>query len=109
MTLGGKGRRNKGHRGENEVEKIIAARELWTPDRALGGRLQKQGDILGLPGAWMDVKRHERIQILKWSREHEAKTPPHIDPVIAYRPNHEPWRISMLLDDYLDLLEEAQR
>lgn len=98
--------RAKGKRGEAELEKLIAARGIEV-DRYQDGRVQGRGD-LGIPGVRIDGKRRERIEIVKWSREQEEKVPDHLVPAIAYRTNGEPWRVSLTLDDFLDLYQAAE-
>jgi hypothetical protein len=98
--------RRKGREAEREVERIIEARQSIEVDRSLGGRKQPRGDLT-LPGVCLDAKRQERLSLIKWSREHEDKVPSHLIPGIAYRTNGEPWRVSIPLEDFLDLIEEA--
>jgi hypothetical protein len=97
--------RRKGRDAEREVERIIEGRGIEV-DRYQGGRKQERGD-LGIPGVRIDSKRQERLQLVKWSREQEAKVPDHLTPAVAYRTNNEPWRISLLLEDFLELYLQA--
>lgn len=99
--------RRKGRSGERELERLIAARGIEV-DRSLGGRQQPYGDIR-IPGVAIECRRRERVEIAKWSREHEAQIPEHLIPAVAYRTNGEPWRISAPLSDFLDLVEQSQR
>lgn len=100
--------RRKGREAEREVERIIDARKTLEVDRSLGGRKQPGGDIR-LPGVAMEARRRERVSIVQWSREHEEKVPKHLIPAVAYRTNGEPWRVSIPLGDFLDLIEQHQR
>lgn len=98
--------RRKGRSGERELERLIAARGIEV-DRSLGGRHQQYGD-LRIPGVAIECRRRERVEIVKWSREHEAKVPDRLIPVIAYRTNGEPWRVSLPVDQFLGLIEQAR-
>ena len=106
MSLTGKGRRDKGVRGEHEVAE--AFREGGFELRGL----ESSGDHLvvvtrdGLFRTLLHVesKRQEKIRILEWSRQAEAERPPATVAVVAYRPSREPWRVSLLLDEFVDLL-----
>jgi Holliday junction resolvase len=98
--------RRKGRSAERELEALIADRGIEV-DRSLGGRHQPYGDIR-IPGSAIECRRRERVEIVKWSREHEAQTPDHLIPAIAYRTNGEPWRVSMPLSDYLDLVQQSE-
>jgi Holliday junction resolvase len=97
--------RRKGRDAERELEKIIEKRGIEV-DRYQGGREQPRGD-LGFLGVRCDSKRREAIRIIAWSREQEEKVADHLIPAVAYRTNGEPWRVSVPLDDFLDLCEQA--
>jgi Holliday junction resolvase len=97
--------RRKGRVAERELEQLIADRGIEV-DRSLGGRQQPYGDIR-IPGVAIECRRRERVEIIKWSRDHEAQVPDHLTPAVAYRTNGEPWRVSLPLADYLDLVEQA--
>lgn len=97
--------RRKGREAEREFEREVEARDIEV-ERNLGGRIQKTGDVR-LPGVAVEVRRREKVAIVAWSREQEAKTPEHLIPAVAYRTNNEPWRVSMPLSDFLDLLEQS--
>lgn len=97
--------RRKGREAEREFERSVEARGIEV-DRNLGGRIQKTGDVR-MPGVCVEVRRREKVSIVAWSREQEQKTPSHLIPAVAYRTNGEPWRVSLPLEDFLDLLEQA--
>lgn len=98
--------RNKGRRGERELEVLIEKRGIEV-DRYQGGREQPRGD-LGFLNVRCDSKRQEKLRLIKWSREQEDKVGSHLTPAVAYRTNGEPWRVSLLFSDFLDLLEQAE-
>lgn len=96
--------RNKGVRAEAEVERILRDAGYST-DRNLSGRNQISGDILvHVENIAIEVRRRETLSLSQWSRDHEASTPDHFTPAIVYRRSREPWRISLKLDQFLDLL-----
>lgn len=99
--------RSKGRRSERDIELLMQAAG-FTTERALGGRTQVHGDLLS-EGFAFEVKNREKLSIVKWSAEHELACPSHLTPVLAYRSNHQPWRVSMLALDFLDLVKEARR
>jgi len=98
--------RRKGRAAERELEALIADRGIEV-DRSLGGRHQPYGDIR-IPGDAIECRRRERVEIVRWCREHEAEVPGHIRPVVAFRTNGEPWRVALPLDDYLDLVQQSE-
>lgn len=102
----GRASRTKGKSGEREVSRILTDRGIHH-DRLLDGRRQVHGDILAGDVA-IEVRRREKISIIRWSADHEASVPAHLTPAVCYRSNGEPWRMSIRLEDFLDLLEAAR-
>lgn len=98
--------RSKGRSAERAVELLLQGAGFST-ERALSGRTQVHGDIL-CEGLAIEVRNRQRIEIVKWSAEHELGCPPHLTPTVIYRPNRQPWRASLLLTDLLDLVKEAR-
>ena len=102
----GKASRTKGKSGEREFSKILTDRGIHH-DRLLDGRHQVHGDVLAGDLA-IEVRRREKVSITAWSKAHEQEVPSHLTPVVAYRSNGEPWRVSLTLEDFLDLVEAAR-
>lgn len=98
--------RTKGRTAERQVELAFQAAGFST-DRALGGRTQVAGDIV-VEGVAVEVRRREKQSIEAWAAAHEAETPEHLTPVLVARTSRNPWRVTMRLDDFLDLLREAR-
>ncbi len=122
----GKASRAKGVSGERESADIFRAHgfevvrlqnnvtdagDYWaTLDRSYG----PNGAFVGVDRAELviDSKRRERVRLIEWSRQVEALTGRERQtdgwedaiPAVAYRPNHEPWRISLRLEDFARLL-----
>lgn len=97
--------RSKGRTAERSVELALQAAGLST-ERALSGRSQVHGDIL-CEGHAIEVRNRERISIVTWSAEHELACPEHVCPVVVYKCNRQPFRASMLLDDWAELVKVA--
>lgn len=104
--MSGKRSRRKGKRSEAEVSRILTDRGI-SHDRLLDGRHQVHGDILAGDLA-LEVRRREKVAITRWSADHEKSVPAHLTPAVVYRSNGEPWRVSLTLDDFLDLVEAAR-
>jgi hypothetical protein len=54
------------------------------------------------PDVHWEVKRCERVSIDRWC-DQAANAARGLTPIVAWRRNRQPWRVAMLLDDYLDL------
>ena len=97
-----KSQRDKGLRGEREVAKAFELAGF--PVRGLEG----SGDHLVVCSAdltlHVESKRHEALRMGDWSKQAEAEAPQGTVPVVAYRRSREPWRVSLLLDDFVALL-----
>lgn len=105
--------REKGAAAEREVAGIF--RDAGIPARRTAqmqaGTHTRQGDAdvtIAIPGGYLEVRRRERISIEAWCLDAESCASTTDMPVVVWRRNRQPWRVSMLLDDYIDLLKEAR-
>ena len=55
----------------------------------------------------VDAKRRERLNLVAASKQVEAVARDGQVPAVAYRPNREPWRVSLRLEDFARLLGDA--
>lgn len=94
----GKGSRTKGARGERELAGLIGGRRTGQMQSQTGA---PEADVEGLAGHFTEVKRRERVEIEKWCKETELSAPDGLVPIVIWRRNHQPWRVTLLLDDYL--------
>ncbi len=99
--------RNKGRSAERAVELEFQAAGFST-ERNLGGRVQVAGDI-AVEGLAVEVRRRETLSPERWCSEHEQATPAHLTPILVSRTSRNPWRVTCLLSDFLELLEEARK
>jgi len=108
----GKSQRAKGQAGEREIVTILTERghhaRRTAPLQTYLGAAGGYADVTGLAGIHLEVKRQERLQMDEWSRQAEAECGQNV-PVVVYRRSREPWRVSMLLDDFLTIYEEGLR
>ena len=99
--------RDKGKRGELEV--VALAQEHGFPEaRRSGDAGQWDGDVDDVvevvPDLRLSVKRQERLRLDAWSREVEARASSEEMTAVAYRRSREPWRVSIPLGLFFDLL-----
>lgn len=104
--MGGRASRSKGRGGEYEVRDMLIERG-WDARRAvLSGMLaHEKGDVVGLPGYHIEVKRCEKLQLPMWTRQSESQAKEDETPLVVYRSSREPWRVSMPFDAFLDLVK----
>ena len=101
-----KASRDKGLLGEREVKHAFEAGGF--PVRGLEGL----GDHLIVCGFGLtlhvEVKRAEALRMSDWSKQAEAEAPQGTVPILAYRRNREPWRVSLKLEDLIAILAHEQ-
>lgn len=109
--MGGMRSRRKGAVGEREVaalfREIVGEALVYRTPRS-GGGVEKgdlSGDTLGLH---VEVKRAERLMLPAWTAQAEGDCPEDKIPVVFYRSNGQPWRVSMQAAHFLELLKEAR-
>lgn len=93
--------RQKGARGEREL--ALALRELGYEARRGQQFSGKNGDadVVGLPKIHIECKRVEHLNIddaldqsIRDARDGEI-------PVVMHRKNHTPWKVTLLLSDFI--------
>jgi hypothetical protein len=56
----------------------------------------------------VEVKRAETLRLPDWTRQAELEAPSGTIPIVAYRRNREPWRVSVRLDHLIALLPRSE-
>jgi len=103
--MDGKGRRKKGADAEREVAAIFRehgfAAERWRSG------LDIKGDVRGIDGLHIEVKRQERLALPEWIRQAQRESNEKDIPVVIFRQSRSQWHVSLSLGDFLHLLKEA--
>jgi Holliday junction resolvase len=103
--MNGRGKRNKGAAGERELATLLTNELGFVVKRNLG-QARDGADDITIQHFRLEVKRQERLQIDAWSQQVEACAQPHEVPVVVYRRNGQPWRVCLLLDDFIPMLRD---
>ena len=110
----GKAQRRKGANGEREV--VHKFREhgielLRVPNSGgLKRRMEERGDLLGLPGYNVEVKRQEKASIWEWCKQSELDAAfDGVIPLVIFRRNNDKWRVVLPLDDFIGLYLDANK
>jgi hypothetical protein len=103
VSLSGRGRRQKGVRGEREVAGIFKEYGLELRN------LERTGDqLVWLPRQerWLhcEVKRQEALRMTLWNEQAAQEAPSEAVPLVAYRRSGELWYASARLDHVLELI-----
>jgi hypothetical protein len=98
--------RDKGASGAREVAAIFRGAGFNCERTSDGTEQLVSGDLHGVPGVYVDAKRHEALRLPAWTRDAREKCPLGSIPVVAYRRNREPWYAVLPLTDLVELLSE---
>lgn len=101
----GRSARAKGAGAEREVVDILVQHGYdahRTPHS--GALVWMPGDVTGVPGIFIEVKRCEQVRIDEWSEKAELQADGKV-PVVVYRRSRQPWRVVLRLEDFLELME----
>lgn len=102
--------RDKGTRGEQEVRRMFEQAGFTDAVRTPNsGGLHIPGDITGIDGVHVEVKRQERLELPRWLRQAEEERSPGEVPVVAHRRNNERWYATLPLLDLCYLMAKARR
>jgi Holliday junction resolvase len=98
--------RAKGKRGELELAKVL---RLYGYD-AHRGQQYKGGadspDVTGIPGFHIEVKRVERLD-LDAAMEQSIRDAGTEKPLVIHRKNGKPWKVTMLLEDFIEVINSG--
>src|SRR5262245_32986772 len=104
--LDGKGRRNKGLRGEREVTQLFTDAGFDMRGlEGLGDHIATKGRPGGLLAIHVEAKRHERVRIREWLKQCVEETPTGMVPVVCFRENNEEWAAVLPLSYLLELVK----
>lgn len=101
--------REKGARGEREVASVF--RDAGLPDVVRtpnSGGLHIPGDLVGVDGLHVEVKRAERLDIPAWLQQARADCPEGSTPVLAFRRSREEWQAVVPLGWLAELISQTQ-
>ena len=103
----GKRSRNKGKRRELEFVHILNDQGF---NVRRGYVFNHEPDIVGMDGFHWEIKGVEALNVrkaLKQSIEDAEKRKDGI-PLLAWKKSNEPWTVTLLLDDFLNLIREVK-
>lgn len=101
--------REKGKRGELEVAHLL---KEYGYDARRGQQYSGSNgdpDVVGLPGIHLEIKRVEKLNIGEAMRQSVRDARYYEKPVVMHRKNREPWLVTMLLDDWMELYKEWEK
>ena len=104
-----KASRNKGKRGELEVAGILRAAGLDAVRTPNSGGLRWKGDVIGVPGYVVEVKRAEQVRMGDWLDQVHDAAGERERPMLAFRCNQHrgalsKWHGVLRLEDVAHLI-----
>ena len=104
-----KSQQRKGAEGERELVAILQ-QSGYPVERGGSETYGEIPDIVGLPGIHIEVKRVERLNVGEAMRQaiRDAERFRDGAPTVFHRRNREPWHVTMLLEDWIDLYREGR-
>ena len=98
--------RQKGAVGEREISKIL--REHGYSSARRGQQYcgtSGEADVVGIPGVHIEVKRVENHNLDKAMAQSVRDARENETPVVFHRKNRTEWKVTLFLEDYLNLLK----
>lgn len=101
----GRSERRKGADGEREVAGVIRHVAGIACDRVPNsGGLWIPGDVAGVDGFHIEVKRQETLRLPLWLRQAADDAPAGSVPVVVFRQSLTPWQATLPLHAFAQLL-----
>lgn len=102
--------RQKGKRGELELASIL--RDTYGHDARRGQQYSGangDADVIGLPGIHIECKRVEQLNLYKAMDQARQDAKRTEFPAVFHRKNGQGWLVTMEIDDWMAIYEEAKR
>lgn len=99
--------RHKGKRGEQEVANVFRALGLPADRTVQNSGLYLRGDLTGVEGYHLEVKRQETLRVPAWLRQAQAECGDLV-PVVAFRQNKGEWYAALPLRDLARLIAAVE-
>ncbi len=97
--------RDKGKRGELELAHVLRDYGYDSRRGQQFSGINGDADVVGLPGIHIECKRVEKLNINKAMEQAVRDSRTHEKPTVFHRTNREKWKVTMLLEDWLDLFQ----
>lgn len=96
----------KGKAGELELSKILRERGYDTRRGQQYCGANGDADVVGLPYVHIECKRVEKLNLATAMAQARSDAKESEKPVVMHRKNYEDWKVTMLLDDWIELYRE---
>lgn len=100
--------RAKGSDGERELANILKKHGYDARRGRQFNGMDGSPDVVGLPGIHIECKRVERLNLDKAMEQSIRDAKEGETPTVFHRKNRKDWKVTMLLDDWIELYKLAQ-
>ncbi len=105
----GKTSRDKGKRGELELAHRLQEYGYEARRGQQYAGINGDADVVGVPGLHIECKRVETLNVEKALVQSEQDCGKHEIPVVMHRKNREEWKVTMRLDDFMEIWKGVTR
>lgn len=99
--------RSKGAKGERELASILREYGYHARRGQQYSGANGDADVVGLPGIHIECKRVEHLNIDDAMDQSRRDAKESEIPVVMHRKNNAPWKVTMLLEDWIRLYAEG--
>lgn len=100
--------RQKGARGERELAHVLMSHGYSARRGQQFSGANGDADVVGIDGLHIEVKRVERLNIEQAMEQSRNDARLGEIPVVMHRKNHEPWKVTMDIADFLRIWKEYE-
>lgn len=101
--------RNKGKVGERELAKELRKYGYDTRRGQQYCGIQGNADVEGIDGLHIECKRTQQVRDEVFLQQAERDAKEGEIPVVMYRRNHEEWKVTLRLEDFMTIFQSYQR
>ena len=101
--------RDKGARFERQIANVLKGRGYDARRGQQYSGANGDADVVGLPGVHIECKAVERLNVSAAYAQSQRDARDGEVPVVVHKKSREPIMITLLLDDFLDIYEEARK
>lgn len=101
--------RAKGKRGELELVHVLKAHDFDVHRGQQYSGANGDADVVGINGLHIECKRVQSLNIEKALQQSEADARGREIPCVMHRKNHEEWKVTVRLADFLDMWREYDK
>ena len=101
--------KQKGARGERELAGILKQHGYDTRRGQQYSGASGDPDVIGVPGLHIECKRVEKLNIDDAMEQSIRDARLGEVPVVMHRKNNKPWKVTMLLGDFIQIYKETKK